>query len=181
MQLMQRGWLKLDKKISTKILPWAIVNGSFELVKKLIENGADVNAIANEDSGIDCLHVAARESTQNEAGFEILKLLLQNGARIKKESEEQALVWAVVNGGPSEVDDLKLDVIKFLKEQGCDVLATREDGTSGVTEAISQGSVKLVKYFIENGAVVSSIPNKKSAIHVQPPILGRMNKVVWRF
>lgn len=172
-QLIQRGWLKLDGKIATELLPWAIASGSSELVKLMIENGADVNADVDmnrfnyEDYEADCLHVAALESSQNKEGLEILKILLKNGAKIKNESKEQTLVWAVVNGCSlePEFDNQKLDVIKFLKEQGCDLLATREDGASAVTEAISQGSVKLVKYFIENGAVVSSIPNKKSAIH----------------
>ena len=79
----------------------AISKGEFDLVKKLIEYGADVNEKSN---GMTPLMFAARYNK-----VEIIKLLLTKGAILKQKDEKgfDALKYALLSNATEAADYLK--------------------------------------------------------------------------
>jgi ankyrin repeat protein len=84
----------------------AISKGEIDLVKKLIEYGADVNEKSN---GLTPLMIAARYNK-----VEIIKLLLANGASLKQKNEIgiTALKYAVLSNANEAAAFLKLSESK---------------------------------------------------------------------
>lgn len=79
-----------------------------EFIKKLIENGADVNK--QESNGSTALLYAASNKALNpKTRQEIVKLLIENGAdkSIKNKNGEDALFWAKKNGNDKAAEMLK--------------------------------------------------------------------------
>ena len=63
-------------KISFNCLHWAIANRSFELVKYLVDNGAEINAKVGTDKN-QSIHIAASAGC-----FEIVNYLIEKGAEV---------------------------------------------------------------------------------------------------
>ena len=86
----------------------AISKGEIDLVKKLIDYGADVNEKSN---GLTPLMIAARYNK-----VEIIKLLLANGAHLKEKNEIgiTALKYAEISNAKEAIVFLKLSEAKRL-------------------------------------------------------------------
>jgi ankyrin repeat protein len=104
----------------------ASFNGHLEVVKYLVDNGADVNG------GI--------ESASKNGQFEILKYLVENGADVNHDGG-WIIVEASMNG--------HLEVVKYLVENGADV--TLNDNRA-IKNASELGKMEVVKYLAEHGA-----------------------------
>ncbi|PVZ98621.1 hypothetical protein BB558_005371 [Smittium angustum] len=105
-------------------------NGYLDIVKNLVENGADIHQ-NNE--------VALKEASEN-GYLDIVKYLVENGANIHADQE-----WALGMASKSGY----LDVVKYLVEKGAKVQA-RENLALGI--ACINERLDIVKYLIENGA-----------------------------
>ena len=81
-----------------------ICEGHLEIVKYLVDNGADVHA--NDDE-------ALRWAASN-GYLEVVEYLVDNGADIHA-NNDGALMWATLNG--------RLEVVKYLVENGADIHA----------------------------------------------------------
>ncbi len=79
-----------------------------EFIKKLIENGADVNKRELNDSTA-LLYAASNKSLNPQVRQDIVKILLENGAdkSIKNKNGEDALFWAKKNGNEKVAEMLK--------------------------------------------------------------------------
>ncbi|MDQ3635907.1 MAG: ankyrin repeat domain-containing protein [Acidobacteriota bacterium] len=79
-----------------------------QFIKKLIENGADVNK-QEETGSTALLYAASNKSLNPNTRQEIVKLLLENGAdkTIKNKNGEDALFWAKKNGNEKVAEMLK--------------------------------------------------------------------------
>ena len=85
----------------------AVNHGHWDVVKSLLDKGADINARA--DNGVTALMMASYEGAVG-----VVKLLLNKGAEVNDKSNNgfTALLMAVGNGN--------LDVVKSLLEKGAD-------------------------------------------------------------
>ena len=103
--------------------------GHLEVVKFLIENGANIHA---EDD------YALRMSSSN--GFtDIVKFLVEIGANIHAD-DDGALRWSSDNGN--------IEVVKFLIEKGADI---HTDDDYALRWSSDNGNIEVVKFLIEKG------------------------------
>ena len=122
------------------ILPFAIVRGNDEVVRILLEAGADPNAT---DSG-------GRSSLELAITFdktEVVRMLANAGAdvneivsgRLSVGGEDTVLGWAVKASG-------NLEIIRILVDAGADVLAKSEPfGQSTVEIAVERGNAEIIE------------------------------------
>ncbi|ENH68893.1 Ankyrin-1 [Fusarium oxysporum f. sp. cubense race 1] len=114
-------------------------NGNIEVVKMLLEKGADA-AAANE-YGRTPLHEASENSH-----LEIAKMLLEKGedAGTANKYGWTPLHEASKNG--------HLEIAKMLLEKGADAGAAAKDGRTPLHEASQNGHLEIVKMLLEKGA-----------------------------
>ena len=167
-----------DESLNNEIaLLHACEKGHLEIVKCLVETGADVNAkvgLYNETALIiasKCGHfkmakyliengaeVNARDkgndTTLIKASFigsiELLKCLLENGADVNAKGlwNRTPLFFSSENG--------YLEIVKFLVENGADVNAEDEYKQTPLILASLRGHFEIVKYLVEKGAHVNA-------------------------
>ena len=115
----------------------ASFNGDILKVKKLLEEGADINA--KDEDGKSALQMAS-----SYGHTDIVKLLLEAGADINAKDNDwgTALSNAVMNE--------KQQVVKLLLEKGADVNQPNKDGETPIIHAIYFGDVEIVKMLLEN-------------------------------
>jgi len=114
------------EKISNNwyVFGWVAYNGHLEIVKFLVENGANIHAVD------DCALRWAAESGH----LEVVKYLVENGANIHAK-DNWALCWAARNG--------HLKIVKYLVENGADIHA---DNNYAFCWAACNGHFEVVKY-----------------------------------
>lgn len=82
----------------------AVLHKNIELLRWLIENGADINH--QDRNGYSALHFAAQEKTQ-----EVAKLLLDNGASLElTDIHGNTPIWTAIFNAKEELDLVKLYV-----------------------------------------------------------------------
>jgi ankyrin repeat protein len=86
------------------LLRWASQNGHIEVVKLLLEKGANIHA--DDDFS---LRIASQQGH-----LEVVKLLIENGANVNAQ-DDYSLRWASQNG--------HIEVVKLLLENGADIHA----------------------------------------------------------
>lgn len=109
-------------------------HGYLEIVKYLVEHGADVTA---DDNG-------AVKLASEHGNLDVVKYLVSQGADITAD-DNYAVKWSSVFG--------RLDVVKYLVEHGADITA---DDNFAVRYASQYGRIEVVKYLVELGADVSA-------------------------
>jgi ankyrin repeat protein len=126
----------------------AVKKADLDLVKKLIEQGADIHF--NNDR-------ALRSASLN-GHLHIVKYLVNKGANIHIYDDE-ALGDASVNG--------HLDIVKYLIEQGVDIHANND---GALRNASYNGHLEVVKYLIDQGADITveiDIPEEVQEIAIK--------------
>ena len=128
----------------------AASNGHFEVVKLLLQNDS-IEPDLRGDHGRTPLSWAA------ERGHEtIARLLLENGADVSIEEPREgktALHYAVEEGHEA--------VVQVLLEFGADVKAKYKTGTSLLDLAAARNYQRMVRFLIDNGALLSSISESR--------------------
>ena len=172
--------INLDKDIihrlhNSEILPlnFAIKHNKFELVKLLIENGADINlsdnidspltiAIAKQDvnlisylikKGVDINRVDDQGNTPlvyaiEQQQFKVIDLLLENGVKLDVKSSKKSPLIAAIEIGNS-------DLVSTLIEKGIDINNPDSQGNHFLIYAIEQKQFNIAKLLIEKGAAVN--------------------------
>ncbi|RFU82187.1 ankyrin repeat [Trichoderma arundinaceum] len=138
--------------------------GHLNIVKLLLNLGAEVNAPPSPIAGRTALQAAAR------GGFgAIVQLLLESGAQVNAPPARYkgitALQGACLQGA--------LEIVDFLLKSGADVQALGGgfDGDSTALHAAAEkGYIKIVKRLVDSGADVNSCHNRRG----QTPIQGAM-------
>jgi|GEM_PF-5641522 len=110
-----------------------------EIVKFLLENGADINATDDKTSN-------ALVNAIYENKIEVARVLLENGIDINYQDSDgfTPLMYACQNNN--------LETIKFLLENGADVSKANPEGFNPLMIAASNGYYDLFKLLLENGA-----------------------------
>ena len=123
----------------------AAQNPNFMVMEKLIQSGANLNAVNNNKQNV--LMVAAQCNTNPN----FISSLLEKGFPINStdESGNTAVFNAALNPN--------INIIKTLVEKGADVKAVNNNGFTTLMTALSSDcSIDMVKYLIESGVDVNA-------------------------
>ena len=175
-EVIQTGDESTDEKILLKAMLLASRNGQLEIVKYLVEHGADLNA-KDEDNetafilASKCGHLGiakflvetgADVNAEGKFGWtaliyasrrgnlEMVKYLVENVANVNSKYDKgwTALMFASENGN--------LEIVKYLLQNGSDVNAKYENRWTALMYASRRGHLEIVKYLVEYGADVNS-------------------------
>lgn len=129
----------------------AAKNCDWTTVEKLIEQGANKNAVNLDDNHYSAVHYAIQKRD-----LEGLKMLVNHNVNlsIRDINMETPLALAV---------DITFDqAAKLLIENGCDVDVKRNDGLTPLLLAVAQNKTELVKLIAEKGANINYIHEETS-------------------
>jgi len=121
----------------------AAAKGDLKKVRKLVEEGADVNA--RDNIGYTPLHYAA-----SYGHLDVARLLLEEGADVNARDNAgwTPLHWAAAYG--------HVDVARLLVERGADVNARDNIGYTPLHYAASYGHLDVARLLIESGADINA-------------------------
>jgi ankyrin repeat protein len=146
--------------------PWMVTRDPFPLIVKLLDSGADPNAVINStprarmrDGSPRIVYATALMRAAFSGDIELVKLLLARGAdpHIISSDRETTLMAACgtgfINGyhrqrPPAE----RLEVVKLLIDLGEDVNAADSYGITPLMVAANLGDLNVVKYLVGKGA-----------------------------
>lgn len=120
-------------------------SGHPEIIKLLLDNGADANA-QNDASDIDCSALCA---ASRNGHLEAAKMLLDNGADINIHGGHygNALCAASAKG--------RLEVVKMLLDHGADINMRVGDYGNALVAASAWGHLEVAKILLDNGAKIN--------------------------
>jgi ankyrin repeat protein len=146
--------------------PWMETRDPLPLIKKMLDAGADPNALINStprarmrEGSPRLVYATALMRAALAGDVELAKLLLSHGAdsRISSKDRETTLMAACgtgfINGyhrqrTPAE----RLELVKLLVDSGQDVNAADNYGITPLMVAANLGDIEVVKYLISKGA-----------------------------
>jgi uncharacterized protein len=115
--------------------------GEKESVEYLIEKGADLNALARNETGYTALTGAVSQNHN-----EITKILARNGAEVNHgyEGGFTPLMHAAYAGN--------VELVSFLLENGADARAKNGDGKTPLTFALEKNNNQIIELLRKRGA-----------------------------
>ena len=121
----------------------AVYSGNLEVVRILIEYGADINASSMYGTPIFDASGGAYLK-----GGSVVRLLLKHGADINARNHDgqTPLHWAV------KLNFTKLEAVRLFLENGVDIEAKDNDGKTALQEAAKRGYDEVVELLREHGA-----------------------------
>ncbi|KAI6171449.1 hypothetical protein M3Y97_01045800 [Aphelenchoides bicaudatus] len=123
-----------------------------EIVKLLIESGADVNAKNNR--GDTPIHRASQNGY-----IEIVKFLVEKGADVNATNKDHQT--------PLHYANRKLEVVKLLLESGANINATDAHGNTPLYYAVYDDKFEVVKYLVESGTDINAKGDYgRTALHI---------------
>lgn len=146
--------------------PWMVTVDPLPLIKKLLDAGADPNALINStprarmrEGSPRIVYATALMRAAFSGDIEVVKLLLAHGAdpHIQSKDRETSLMAACGLGfinGYHRLRDSKerLETVKLLVGLGEDVNAADSYGITPLMDAANFGDIEIVKYLIDQGA-----------------------------
>ena len=153
------------------LLHIACKKGNFEMVKILIENGANINATSgNNDNRTTALHLCC----QNENSLQILEYLLsfaEIDLSVKKTDEYYSALIAAINSN-------NMKAVRMLVKHPNMTKSILDDTNNSVSQvsgytalhfACKHGNLEMVKILVENGANIN-IKSVDAAFLQQTPL-----------
>ena len=126
----------------TESLHKAVADRNIELVRKLIAEGADVNA-KNERNMTPLEWGLFRSSLTKE----VAELLTEKGANLNVQDEDG---WSPLYGAIYVGTDK--DILKLLVSRGADVNLATKKGETPLHSAVEMGDIDIVKLLVDKGA-----------------------------
>ena len=126
-------------QIGASTIHWASAGGFNALVERLLEAGADANAV--EFDGTTPIILASKYGHA-----ETIKLLLENGATLNPTASMQPLCFASEWG--------HLAAVEALVDGGADVNQAESDGQTPLHWASAFGHADVVEFLVKKGAAV---------------------------
>ncbi|GFR28392.1 uncharacterized protein TNCT_638791 [Trichonephila clavata] len=143
----KQGDLSMVKKLIDQIagsevdykLHWAVENGYTEVVRLLIEKGADFKEV--DKDGWTPLRIAAASDK-----LEVVQYLVDKGADFKCATKDG---WTPLHNAAS---DGKLEVVQYLVDKGANFKCATKDGWIPLHWAAFEGSLEVVRYLVDKEA-----------------------------
>jgi uncharacterized protein len=146
--------------------PWVVTTDPLPLIQKLLDAGADPNALVNNtprarmrDGTPRIVFATALMRAAFSGDVELAKLLLAHGAdpKIVSKDHETTLMAAAGTGfipgySKGRTPAERLAVVKLLVELGQDVNAADDYGITPLMVAANIGDVPVIQYLIDKGA-----------------------------
>jgi ankyrin repeat protein len=114
----------------------AVLSGNTDVVKKLLDNGADANA--KDKNGIPCLHHATFRGSAD-----IVKILLNKGADVnsKDSTDKKTALFIAVDKGYTAI-------FQSLLDNGADINEKDEKGITCLMAAAHRSRLDMVKILL---------------------------------
>ncbi len=151
-------------------------NGNLKEVKKLIENGTNVDDVnysgytplilASQNGHLEVVKFLISKGADIDAGdndfeqgfnslmhaslaghFEVVKFLVESGAQINENS------WLIATPFSAACEGGNIDIVKFFIDKGADLNSTADYGHSPIYSAIYYGHADVVRLLLEKGVV----------------------------
>ena len=136
-----------DDQDGRTILMHAVWFGQLDVMRILIDKGADINA--KNKKGVTALILAT-----DKGNAELVRFLLDNGADVN--AKDSLGYTALIKAAGRGLEN----IMSILLSKGADVNAATHDGYAALSYAAGSGHTDIVKTLIDNGADV----NAKSSI-----------------
>ncbi|KAL6625855.1 ankyrin repeat-containing domain protein [Neocallimastix sp. 'constans'] len=185
-------------KISTSLTSVNGIIGNENLVKYLVELGADVNK--ENKFNETPLYCACRKGNEkivkyliehganvNRGNEKIVKYLVEHGADVNKinqynetplygaceEGNEKIVKYLVEHGANIKIDERgNKNLVKYLVELGADINDKSRNGDTPLIMARKSRNGNLVKYLVEHGAVINKeIPQFRAIKRGNEPLI----------
>lgn len=146
--------------------PWMVTADPMFLIKKLLDAGANPNAVVNNtprsrmrEGSPRIVFASSLMRAVFSADLEVVKLLLDKGADPNViSSDRETMLMAAAGLGfirgyhkPRPVPD-RLEIIKMLLERGQSINAADNYGITALMAAANMGDVSIIQYLIDHGA-----------------------------
>lgn len=120
----------------------AVSMNHFNMVELLLNNGADINAIANDRTP---LVIAARKNN-----FKMVRFLIEKGAElnVSRDTEGTAIHAAISRNN--------LTIGEFLVEKGADISIRAGDLGNFLYDAVTMRNLEMVEFLLERGADINA-------------------------
>jgi ankyrin repeat protein len=117
----------------------AITKGNIEVIKLLVEHGADIHKLDNHGYSTASLAIFHNQ-------FEVLKYLIENGVDIKENGKSLLM---------SACTRKNIEIVKLLVENGSEVNSNpAKDGETPLHVSCSSGYFEIVEYLVSKGASI---------------------------
>jgi ankyrin repeat protein len=164
--------------------PWVVTTDPLPLIKKLLDAGADRNALVNNtprarvrDGSPRIVFATPLMRAAFSGDLELVKLLLARGAdpKIVSSDNETVLMAAAGTGfipgySKGRTPAERLEVIQLLVGLGQDVNAADNYGITALMVAANFGDVPIIQYLIDRGADLSDPGAFGSSIEPLMPV-----------
>ena len=150
--------------------PWMVTIDPLPVIKKLLDAGADPNAVINStprarmrEGSPRIVYATALMRAAFSGDIEVVKLLLAHGANphIASRDRETSLMAACGTGFINGYHRLRpraerLEVVQLLVDLGEDVNAADSYGITPLMVAANLGDINIVRYLVDKGADVGA-------------------------
>lgn len=145
----------LEIRIDTYFTPlnFASLEGKTDIVKYLVEKGADINTRDREGSN-------PLQNAAIKGYFDIVKILVEKGSDVnyKDDNDVTPLHFACMSGN--------YELVKYLIDKGANVRAVSKAGREPIFEAAWGGNLEMLKFLESKGADLKGInSNGNTPLH----------------
>lgn len=133
------------RSMGSTALIWASINGSNDLVRLLLDRGADLKA-TDRQHGMNALQCAAMTGQADT-----IKLLIERGSELNDRDKDgkTALIWAAHYG--------REEAVLVLLDRGADItLQENIQGLNALLVAANRGNTETVKILLDKGADINT-------------------------
>ena len=133
-----------------------------DIVKKLLEQGIDVNT--KLEDGSTALMAACNNSKERlslldkDDGLSLVELLLQKGSNVNATNKDSLSVLMTASASGF------LGAVKLLVEHGADINAKDSNGSTALMYAESKSQDKVVSFLLDHGALPSTKEEKSTRV-----------------
>ncbi|XP_061164475.1 uncharacterized protein LOC133173510 [Saccostrea echinata] len=151
-------------KYGYSVLHSAVLGGDVDIVKMLIDNGANFRSLTNK--GETVLHVCALDGK-----IQVCRYLIENFPDLLKAKDQNGftVLHSVCKGG-------NLEMISLLITKGLNILESTNNGQNVLEIACLRGKYDACKYLLEHHQQLLNVTDRKSLLH-STVVAGNVNIV----